>query len=168
MHSQLGSHPFDGPPNSYSLRICSNSSTFALRSIPSLPPYRQDARLCGGGPNQSIEVGQFRVSKSKEFPLEISLNYIASEGGCPVVCFVTDISERLAFERRPGKSTSSTRWVPSRRLSCTTSIMQSRLSLHELILSELPCSRESSSTCEDETATNLRSMIHRHGGPQFH
>lgn len=36
-----------------------------------------------------------------EFPLEISLNYIAPESGGPlVVCFITDISERLAFERQ--------------------------------------------------------------------
>src|SRR5713101_9004548 len=40
--------------------MCSNSPTFALRSIPSLPPLWQDARLCGGGPIQSIEVGSGR------------------------------------------------------------------------------------------------------------
>ena len=36
-----------------------------------------------------------------EFPLEISLNHVAFEGDPPlIVCFVTDISERVAFERQ--------------------------------------------------------------------
>src|SRR5215470_10982626 len=51
-------------PNSYSLRICSNSSTLALRSIPSLLPLRQDAGLGGVGPIYGIERGRFTVSKS--------------------------------------------------------------------------------------------------------
>jgi PAS domain S-box-containing protein len=42
-----------------------------------------------------------RRRDGSEFPLEISLNYVATEGSPPlVVCFVTDISERLAFERQ--------------------------------------------------------------------
>lgn len=42
-----------------------------------------------------------RRKDESEFPLEIGLNYVASEAGHPlVVCFVTDISERLAFERQ--------------------------------------------------------------------
>src|SRR5208283_1163783 len=36
------------PPNSYSLRICSNSSTFALLFIPSLLPHLQDAPVKWG------------------------------------------------------------------------------------------------------------------------
>jgi PAS domain S-box-containing protein len=36
-----------------------------------------------------------------EFPLEISLNYVAPDSGHQfVVCFITDISERVAFERQ--------------------------------------------------------------------
>src|SRR5882757_5899116 len=61
----LRATPFTLPmPNSYSLRICSNSSTFALLSIPSLLPHQQDAPVCRGGPFFSIEVGHFTVSKS--------------------------------------------------------------------------------------------------------
>jgi PAS domain S-box-containing protein len=42
-----------------------------------------------------------RRKDGSEFPLEISLNYVAPEAGHQlVVCFVTDISERLAFERQ--------------------------------------------------------------------
>lgn len=42
-----------------------------------------------------------RRKNGSEFPLEISLNYIASGRGRPVViCFVTDVTERLAFERQ--------------------------------------------------------------------
>lgn len=42
-----------------------------------------------------------RRKDGSEFPLEISLNYVASEAGVAlVVCFVTDISERMAFERQ--------------------------------------------------------------------
>ena len=42
-----------------------------------------------------------RRKDGSEFPLEISLNYVAPEAGHPlVVCFITDISERLAFERQ--------------------------------------------------------------------
>jgi PAS domain S-box-containing protein len=42
-----------------------------------------------------------RRKDGREFPLEIGLNYVASETGQQlVVCFVTDISERVAFERR--------------------------------------------------------------------
>ena len=42
-----------------------------------------------------------RRKDESEFPLEIGLNYVASEAGHPlIVCFVTDISERLAFERQ--------------------------------------------------------------------
>jgi integrase len=48
--------PFTVPiPNSYSLRICSNSSTFALLSIPRLPPSSRMPGLPG--------VGHFSVSK---------------------------------------------------------------------------------------------------------
>src|SRR6266849_2513862 len=44
-------------PNSYYLRICSNSSTFALLSIPSHLLHQEGwARLGGGGPIQSIEI----------------------------------------------------------------------------------------------------------------
>src|SRR5215831_2740605 len=51
-------------PNSYSLRICSNSSTFALLSIPDLLPHWQDAPARGGwaifqyrsGPIYGIEI----------------------------------------------------------------------------------------------------------------
>jgi len=57
--------PFTVPmPNSYSRRICSNSSTFALLSIPSLLPSQQDAPELRGwaifqyrsGPFESIEI----------------------------------------------------------------------------------------------------------------
>jgi PAS domain S-box-containing protein len=42
-----------------------------------------------------------RRKDGSEFPLEISLTYVAPEAGHRlVVCFVTDISERLAFERQ--------------------------------------------------------------------
>jgi len=42
-----------------------------------------------------------RRKDGSEFPLEISLNYVASESGHQlVVCFITDISERVAFERQ--------------------------------------------------------------------
>jgi PAS domain S-box-containing protein len=42
-----------------------------------------------------------RRKDGSEFPLEISLNYVAPESGHQlVVCFITDISERLAFERQ--------------------------------------------------------------------
>lgn len=42
-----------------------------------------------------------RRKDGKEFPVEISLNYVAPESGHSlIVCFVTDISERLAFERQ--------------------------------------------------------------------
>src|ERR1700733_11065865 len=51
-------------PNSYSLRICSNSSTFAFLSIPRLLLLQQDASGLRGGPFYSIEMGGFRVSKS--------------------------------------------------------------------------------------------------------
>src|ERR1700733_8269660 len=51
-------------PNSYSLRICSNSSTFAFLSIPRLLLLQQDASGLRGGPFYSIEMGRFRVSKS--------------------------------------------------------------------------------------------------------
>src|SRR5215469_14076368 len=50
-------------PNSYSLRICSNSSTFAFLSIPSLPPHRQDAPASEVGPIYGVERGRFTVSK---------------------------------------------------------------------------------------------------------
>ena len=54
-------------PNSYSLRICSNSSTFAFLSIPRLLLLQQDASGLRGGPFYSIEMGRFRVSKSLPF-----------------------------------------------------------------------------------------------------
>jgi PAS domain S-box-containing protein len=42
-----------------------------------------------------------RRRDGSEFPLEISLNYVAPESGHRlVVCFITDISERVAFERQ--------------------------------------------------------------------
>jgi len=42
-----------------------------------------------------------RRKDGSEFPLEISLNYVAPEAGDSlVVCFITDISERVAFERQ--------------------------------------------------------------------
>jgi PAS domain S-box-containing protein len=42
-----------------------------------------------------------RRRDGSEFPLEISLNYVAPESGHQlVVCFITDISERVAFEHR--------------------------------------------------------------------
>lgn len=42
-----------------------------------------------------------RRKDGSEFPVDISLNYVSSESDHSlVVCFVTDISERLAFERQ--------------------------------------------------------------------
>src|SRR5271166_761718 len=52
-------------PNSYSLRICSNNSTFALLSIPASCLISRMPRLKEGGPIYSIEVGRFTVSKSR-------------------------------------------------------------------------------------------------------
>jgi hypothetical protein len=57
-------------PCSYSRRICSNSSTLALLStrppLGRLSPKRSTRYMAfsKGGPNQSIEWGQIRVSKS--------------------------------------------------------------------------------------------------------
>src|SRR4051812_36297828 len=52
-------------PNSYSLRICSNNSTFVLLSTRASCLIRQSLRsFLTGGPNQSITGGRFRVSKS--------------------------------------------------------------------------------------------------------
>ncbi len=57
MHSQLARHsPAPSPsPNSYSLRICSNSSTFALLSIPASCLFSRMLRTSG--------VGHFGASK---------------------------------------------------------------------------------------------------------
>lgn len=42
-----------------------------------------------------------RRKDGSEFALEVSLNYVATKDSQPlVICFVTDISERLAFERQ--------------------------------------------------------------------
>jgi PAS domain S-box-containing protein len=46
-----------------------------------------------------------RRKNGSEFPVEISLNYVAPESGHRlIICFVTDISERLAFERQTRQS----------------------------------------------------------------
>src|SRR5207249_4015050 len=54
-------------PNSYSRRISSNSSTLALHSnglpLPGNARIRVSVR-CQGGPNQTAEMGQFRLPKS--------------------------------------------------------------------------------------------------------
>src|SRR5437016_14124767 len=57
-------------PNSYSRRISSNSSTLALHSnglpLPGHARIRVSVR-CQGGPNQTAEMGQFRLPKSQPF-----------------------------------------------------------------------------------------------------
>src|SRR4051812_13338469 len=58
-------------PNSYSLRISSNNSTFDLQSN-DFPPTRAAARIrvsvrLEGGPKQNAEPDQIRVPKSEEF-----------------------------------------------------------------------------------------------------
>src|SRR5439155_3068119 len=57
-------------PNSYSRRISSNSSTLALHSnglpLPGNARIRVSVR-CQGGPNQTAEMGQFRLPKSRSF-----------------------------------------------------------------------------------------------------
>ena len=67
------------PPNSYSLRICSNSSTFALLFIPSLLPHLQDAPVKWGwanlphrsGPFHSIEITHDNVLCQSKSPTGI-------------------------------------------------------------------------------------------------
>src|SRR5947209_7127198 len=55
-------------PNSYSLRICSNNSTFDLQSNEflryGLSPASEYLFVSEGGPNQNAEVGHLRLPKS--------------------------------------------------------------------------------------------------------
>ena len=55
-------------PNSYSLRICSNNSTFALQSNEflrfGLRPKQEYPFVSEGGPNQTAEPGHFKIPKS--------------------------------------------------------------------------------------------------------
>ena len=88
------------PPNSYSLRICSNSSTFALLFIPSLLPLLQDAPAQVGwanlqhrsGPFHSIEIGRERAigvtGPVFNGPDEVATNRLTTEPAvkfCPVM-----------------------------------------------------------------------------------
>src|ERR1700675_406355 len=78
------------PARSYSRRICSNSSTLALLStrppLGRLSPKRSTRYLLFSrvGPNQSIEWGQIRVSKSslRSFRLRHGDQYFSGHESC--------------------------------------------------------------------------------------
>jgi hypothetical protein len=61
-------------PNSYSLRICSNNSTFDLESNEflhfGLAPESEHPFVSEGGPNQNAELGHFKIPKSSESGFE--------------------------------------------------------------------------------------------------
>jgi hypothetical protein len=56
-------------PDSYSLRICSHSPTFAFLSNPRLLLLQQEASGLRGGPFYSIDMSRFRISKSRAEPI---------------------------------------------------------------------------------------------------